>query len=408
MNATWRFFFLITLLALCVQGLFTLFEMACVSFNPVRLQYYQIKKMRRARWLSYLLSHPSQLFGTTLIGVNVALLIGSESSRRFYESFGADPDWAPLTQILIVMIFAELSPLFAGRRYSEHVALLFIPFFYLLSRCLLPVIAFLDIICRLVNRLTGSPLSASLYLSREDLQNLIEQRDGSQALLNKAIGNIFALKSLRAKEVMTPLAHVQMIHSYCTLSELRRLLSLNFVSYLPVYEHQTQNIVSIVYPRDVLRLPDESKVLKQGRSVWFITESASIVEILKQFRRNNQSVAVVLNEGGGATGVLTLDAIVEKIFGFAEGSEVLAGKSPARAVFIERSFSAEMRVFGINRKYGTTLPFLEEEETLGELLARLLGHMPVQGDALRLESFEIVVAEATLLGAKTVLIRSVT
>ena len=97
-------------------------EMACVSFNKVRLEYYVSKGKKRALWLSFLLHHPAYLFGTTLIGVNVALIIGSECARRFYAALGLNPDLAALTQILLVLIFAEISPMFAGRRYAEHVA----------------------------------------------------------------------------------------------------------------------------------------------------------------------------------------------------------------------------------------------------------------------------------------------
>src|SRR3972149_4151728 len=204
MGDSWKFFFSMVILSILVQGLFSMFEMACVSFNKIRLQYYVSMGSRRAKWLSSLLNHPGQLFGTTLIGVNTALQIGSECSRRFYEGLGLNPDWAPLTQIFLVMIFAELSPMFAGRRFAEHVAMLTIGFFYFLTKLLSPLIWLLDLFCRWVNRLLGVSKSTGLYLSREELQNLIEERDETKEL-NTVVGNIFALKNMMAKEVMRPL-----------------------------------------------------------------------------------------------------------------------------------------------------------------------------------------------------------
>ena len=384
-----------------------MFEMASVSFNKVRLQYYMSKNKWRARWLSYLLCHPAQLFGSTLIGVNVALLLGSESSRRFYESIGLNPDWAPVSQIILVMIFAELSPMFAGRRYAEHVALLLVPLFYVVSRILLPVIWLLDMLCRIVNRLVGSPKTQRLYLSREELQGLLEERDETRET-SAIVGNIFSLKSKVAKELMAPLVQVQMIPSFCSVSELRRLLFLHYTPFVPIFHHHPQNIVSIAYPRDLLRVSDQAQVREHGRSVWFITEGASILQILKQFRRNNQSLAVVLGKGGGATGVLTLDAIVEEIFGLSEESQTQEDSSASNDVFIERTFPAEMVVKAFNQKYRANLPFDDDEETLSELVARLLGHIPTQGETIRLEDFELVVDEATLLGVKTLLVRSIT
>lgn len=72
---SWKFFFFLTLLCLVVQGFFSMTEMACVSFNKVRLQYYVSKKKKSALWLNYLLNHPALLFGATLIGVNTALFL---------------------------------------------------------------------------------------------------------------------------------------------------------------------------------------------------------------------------------------------------------------------------------------------------------------------------------------------
>ena len=108
----------LTLLSVAVQALFAFFEMACVSFNKVRLQYYVSIRSRRAIWINYLLKRPSRLFGTTLIGITASLVVGSECSRRFYESIALDPDWAPLTQVPLVVIFGELAPMFAARRLS--------------------------------------------------------------------------------------------------------------------------------------------------------------------------------------------------------------------------------------------------------------------------------------------------
>ncbi len=380
-----------------------MFEMASVSFNKVRLQYYVAKDLVRARWLHSLLTHPAQLFGTTLIGVNTALLIGSESARRLYEAFGIDPDFAPLTQIVLVMIFSELSPMFAGRRHAEHAALLLVPIFYPLSKLLLPVIYLFDQLCRIVNRLLGFPKWGRIYLSREELQGLIEEREEGAS---KVIGNIFSLKSKVAKELMTPLNQVQMIPSYCNIAELRRLLSLRYSSGVPIYHHHPQNIVAIAYPRDLIRLQDKEQVRPHARAAWFISEKASILQILKQFRSNNQDLAVVLSESGGATGILTLDAIAEEIVGLSRKALANSSAPAGPEIFLERTFPAEMAVSAFNAKYGAALPLEDSDETLGELIARSLGHLPGEGETVRFNDLEIVVEEASLLGAKSLLVRS--
>ena len=91
MSPSWKFFLLLIICCLVVQAFFAMLEMACVSFNKVRLQYYVSRQNKRAQWLSYLLHHPAFLFGTTLIGVNTALVVGSECARRFYVSIRTQP-----------------------------------------------------------------------------------------------------------------------------------------------------------------------------------------------------------------------------------------------------------------------------------------------------------------------------
>jgi putative hemolysin len=404
---SWGFFLLLTLCCLCVQAFYAMMEMAAVSFSKVRLQYYISKDLQRAHWLSYLLTHPAQLFGTSLIGVNTALQLGSEASRRFYEAMGLSPDWAPLSQIFLVLIFAEIAPLLAGRRYPEHVAMLGVPILYFSSLVLKPIIFSFDLLCRFSNWLVGSPKPQGLYLSREELQKILEAREEAEPEeFHDVVSNIFSLKNKTAKELMQPLSQVQMISSGATVGDVRHLLSMSYTPYLPIYVQQVHNIVGIIYPRDLLRLKDQSQVRMYARPPWFITEKTSILQILKQFRRNNQSVAVVLNERGLAVGLLTLDAIIDEIFGRLDQWDSFEEVEPhIHDILVERSFPGEMKIADFNRQFQVHLN-PHGAETLEELVVQELGHPPTKGDSVRLDEFELTVEEITLLGIKTISIKS--
>lgn len=404
MNGSWISFLLLTLFCLLAQAFCAMFEMAAVSFNKIRLQYYVSRKMRRARWLNHLIHHPAQLFGTALIGINAFLQLGSESSRRLYETWGWNPDFAPITQIVLVMLFAELSPLFAGRRYAEQIALTTVPVFYFLSKIFSPLIWLFDLFCQLINRCMGATQKGGLYLSREELQKVLEERDDSKEF-NRIVGNIFSLKAKKAKELMTSLRRVQMVPSFCTISELRRLLSLHYSPFVPIYHGAVKNVIAVAYPRDLLRLRENSQVRDHGRKAWFITEEEPLLPILKQFRHNNQTLAVVLDKAGSAVGILTLDAILDEIFGQID-RWISIGESPKRQIFVERSFPDEMKVTAFNRAYHAYLEPEHEEETLGDFMQRHLGHAPIKGESLRLHDFEFVVEEVSLRGIKSLLIRT--
>jgi len=412
-ESSWKFFFILTLSCIVVQAFFAMVEMACVSFNKVRLQYYVSSGNRRAKWLSFLLNHPPQLFGTILIGINAALLLGSEASRRFYDSLGLSPDWAPLTQVVFVIILAEIAPMIAGRRYAEHAAMIGVPVLYFCSILFRPIIWMFHILCQISNRLIGSPPPGEQYLSREELQKILEEREEvlfskpEKVEFNTIVANIFSLKNKTAKELMQSLSSIQMIPAFCSVGELRALLSAHYTPYIPVYHQRSENIVAIAYPRDLLRLNENKRVREYARSPWFITENTSILQILKQFRRNNQSIAVVLNEAGLAVGILTLDEIIDEIFGRSDQWMAFGDIVPEmHHVFVDRTFSGDMKIKEFNEKFHVNIE-AQEDETFEELMTRLLGHRPSKGEELRIDQFELTVEEAPLIGTLTIAIRTI-
>jgi CBS domain containing-hemolysin-like protein len=402
MNPDWISFFLFTLLAIVVQGLFALFEMSVVSFNKMRLQYYVSLGQKRAIWLNYLTQRPSRLFGTTLIGINTALQIGSECSRRFYESIHLDPDWAPITQVIIVVIFAELAPMFAARRHPEQLALTLVPLMVLLVRILQPIIWFFDTLAYLIHRMMGKAKEAPLFFSREEVKMAFEEREEGEDELNALVSQIFQMKSRTAGQIMTSLEKVAMVSSSATLAEVRHLLSVRFVPFLPICHRHPHNIVAVLHIRDLLRLKGEGeRVLEAARSPWFVTREASALEILNQFRRNNQSVAVILDMTGQACGLLTLDQIVSQIF----GEEAKEEPGEERPLYIERTLSGEMLASEFNRQFQADLPH-EPEDTLSDLIAKDLEHHPTRGEIVKIGSFSFTVIEPTLTGVKTLSVQS--
>ncbi len=386
-------------------------EMACVSFNRVRLEYYVSKNHVRARWLSKLLDNPARLFATTLIGTNAAMQFGSECARRLYSSMDLNPDWSALPQVFVVLMFAELSPMFAARRYAEPVSMLGIFPLYVTSIILRPITAVLATLAYLANRCFGVRPS-SFILSREELRCAIEERDdpphqtqigGFDTVLPK----IFSLKSKTARDLMDPIKESKLISSNATVEDLRSVLGLKVAAFVPLYHRSKQNIVAVVFPRDLLRCSNGAYLRAHARSPWFVTEKRSILEIIREFRRNNQSLAVVLNDKGTTVGILTLDAVVDEIFGQRDDWVSLEGRSLKRdRVFVDRSFPGHTKVSDINLWFTLSLPG-KEDETLEGLMARLLGHRPEKGEAIKLGNIELMIEETSLIGGKTISIRSV-
>ncbi len=392
-------FLFYTLFAVVIQGLFALFEMAAVSFNKVRLQYYVSLGQRRAVWLNHLLQRPSRLFGTTLIGVNTALQIGSECSRQFYESIHLDPDWAPITQVLVVVIFGELVPMFGARRHSERLALFFVPLMMLMSKILSPLIWAFDNLSQGIHKILGKDKDVPLFLSREEVKMAFEE--SKQDELQPILEQMFQLKNWSAAQLMTSLSEVHILSSETTCSMMRHDLSVHYAPFALIYHRQPHNIVGIARLSDYLEFDENKRILEKARSPWFVTQETSVLELLKQFRRNNQSVAIILDLRGQACGLLTLDQILSEIFG-EETGEALSSEPD---LYVDRTLPGEMSVVEFNRQFQAHLR-AEPGGTLSDLILAELGHSPVIGEQVQIGDFEFTIDELSLRGIRTVSVES--
>lgn len=404
---------LLNLASIIALSFYSMVEMACVSFNKVRLKFYVSQGNKRAEWLEYLLQNPSRLFGTTLIGVNVATIISSECAREFHQAIGVDPDLAPITQVFIVLIFGELAPMFAARLHAEHMALLGAPIVYASSKILSPLIWVLGGISRFANKiLGGKETQPDVLLGQDELVKVLEEfdeelPDKSESLEFNAIAtNIFRVRDKQAWQVMSPLESRRLIPANTTVGQMRYLIKEN-VSEVAIYFKDKSNVVGIVSIRDLIRAPEQKKIRDFSYSPWFVTEKTGIMKILSQFRQNNESIAIVLDDKGHAKGVLKVDDILQEIFGKQPNGnrkkqEKLEDK---KIVVIDRTVDGDITLEEFNREFGTKFED-ESVKTLSGYIIKQIGHHPQSGEMIYLPPFEFTAIESTLLDISKIKVRT--
>lgn len=414
MDTASAFFWLgLNLASIVILGFYSMMEMACVSFNRVRLHYYVSKGQRRAVLLNDLLHQPSRLFGTTLIMVNVAMFFGSEFAREFHIALGLSPDLAPLSQVFIVLIFGELAPMFAARNYSEHMAMLGIPLLYASAKILSPILWLLDHLTTFFSSLiSGKKMKAAVYLTQEELQKILEEQEEDQLYasdreqFNEITSNIFSLRHKDAAQVMIPINRVPVLPSNATIEQARALFKSKNVNFLPIYHNERTNIVGIALPRDLIRPTDNRKVRDYSCMPWFVTQNVKLTHILKQFRNNNQEVAIIIDPQGYAIGLITLDDVIDEIFGKMTHSSNGNRKRKATKTFIiDRTFSSSYTVADFHDQFQI---WLDEEKdlTLAQLIEKHLGYRPEAGESIYLDPFEITVKETSLHYVKSVTVKT--
>jgi len=399
------FWLSLNLLSIVILGFYSMLEMACVSFNRVRLHYYVSKGDSKALLLNELLHNPSRLFGTTLIMVNVAMFFGSECSREFHIAIGINPDLAPLTQVILVVIFGELAPMFAARSYSENVALLGVPVIYASSKLMAPILFILEGINKLCSKIISSNENGSAYfLTQEELLKILEEQEKDQLYatdteqFNAITSNIFSLRKREVGQVMTALSKIPTVPSGTTIAQAKEIFKNTGANYLPIYHNNKTNIIAIAFPRDLLRANDKDKARQFSRIPWFVTQSTKIPQILQQFRSNTQEVAIILNPHGQAVGIINRDEIIDEIF---EKIEDSSKKVKQHVAIINRTLPGTMLVGEFNDQFNVILDE-ERELTLGQLIERELGYRPDENEAIYIEHFELTVKEISLSGIKTI------
>lgn len=401
----WTFF---NLIAVAVSAYFSMMEMASVSFNKVRLQYYLSKGIDQAVLLNNLLIHPARLFGTTLIGVNAANIISSECARESYSALGLNPDLSPLTQVALVVILGELAPMFAARHFPEHVVMLGIRLLNAAAIAMTPFLWILSGISRACHWfIGGSKSDIAMFWTQEELVSILGEPDkGSRSEsdeYNRIAYNIFQLRHLKTNEVMKPINEVGLLASNSTVNDMREALKARRSQFFPIYHSKKNKIVGIVFPRDVLRASGNHRVRDYSHTPWFITQATSCMEILQQFRHNNQTVAVVIDSNGNAVGFITLDTLFGELIAFGDHTESAVPEEVTSKVLMNRTVSAQMTVSQFEKQFQIKLDD-NPDWTLEELMLSLSDHALDEGDSVEIDGYLLTVKEATMTEMKTVTI----
>jgi CBS domain containing-hemolysin-like protein len=335
------------------------------------------------------------------------MVVGSECAREFHAAIGLNPDLAPLSQVLLVIVFGELAPMFAARHYAEHVAMLGVPLVYASAKILTPALWVIGWISKAASLLfRGKQSPEDIFLSQEELQAILEEhgeetpRTVTQEF-NAISRNIFLLRHKDAQQILSPLNIFPRLPSNATIVQMKNLIRETNADFVMVYYQDPTNIVGIAFPRDLVRIPESKRIRDYARPPWFVTEKTKLTQILQQFQHNNQRVAIIIDKKGKALGLITLDDLLYEVLGEAEYNPAI---EKSRFI-LERTFSGDLTVGAFNHEFGVILNS-NEKLTLSQLMSKELGHHPEEGESVYIEPFELTAKEASLLEIKSVIVKT--
>jgi putative hemolysin len=400
-----------------LEAFFVAAEIALVSVRRSRIDQLVDEGDRAAARVRHLLDDPGRFLAVSQLVLTVigffasayAAVSLSDQLTILLTGAGMGQGTAQAVSLIVVtvllalftIVFAELVPKTIALANADRVARAVSGPIDLLARVLSPVIALLTATTRAVTRLVGSDVTQEARISAEELM-LIVERGGEQGVLEaeeeQMIHAVIELGDRRVHEVMVPRIAIVALASTASMDEAIETIVAEGHSRIPVYEESVDEVIGILYAKDLLPyLRDSAGPRPELRSLLrtplFVPESMSIDDLLHEFQRRKVHIAVILDEYGGTAGIVTIEDLLEEIVG------EIQDEYDVEEPMVERLSDDEVRVDGrasVDDLFETfdLEPKLEDEDeydTVGGLVFHRLGDVPRPGDRVEVDELSLTV-----------------
>jgi len=396
---------LVIILCLLFSAFFSGMEIAFVSSNRIFLEIEKLQEGLTSRILKKITKNPSRFIASMLLGNNIALVVygifmGDRILQLFFPHTLLSGNtslsivfYQTLISTAIILLTAEFLPKVFFQLYANTFIKIFalpVAFFYFLF---LPItyliIQLTDLILK--NFLNTETDQIQLSFSKIELGNYIEEQlESSKDKENldaeiQIFQNALEFSELKTREAMVPRAEVIAVEESTSLEEITALFISTGLSKLPVYKKNIDHILGYVHAFEMMKKPKEVKNILMP--VAYVPETMLVNDVLKLLTRQHKSIAVVIDEYGGTSGIVTVEDIVEELFGEIEDeydTVALLERQISEGVY---EFSARLEVDYLNQKYDLALAESEYYETLGGLIAYTIEEIPEKGEKIELPPY---------------------
>ena len=387
-------------LCLVATMFFSAAEMAFIAANRPRLRHLAEQGSATAAAYLEAFRHPERVLSTAMMGVTVAHIVAASATTwsLLPTLGGLAPVVVTLVLTPVMLVFGEIIPKAVARAWATSLILrLYRPLIWT-SAVLMPFVAFANLVVGLTLRLYGvRQADTRAFVSREELKALLQMEPGEAEVTTQEaelIDNIFDLGDTTVREVMVPLVEVAMLPDSASPQDAIALIQERGFSRLPVYRQRETNIVGIVAAMDLLSRGAEAATLDElKRPPYYVPETKRIDDLLREMQRSRAHMAVVVDEYGGSTGVVTLEDILEQIVGEIHDEHERAPASAERLPDGSYRVAARTNIDELNEAFDWTLP-KQDYETVAGLVLATLGRVPRAGEMFQIPGYTLTVLEA--------------
>lgn len=397
---------IILVVLILLSGFFSASETALTSFKTIDLEDIEKSNKKTAHLLKKWLKSPNEILTGMLLGNNIVNILGSSIATALaINIMGNSPKSLFIVTVImtiLILIFGEITPKIMAKNNAKEFSKLVIGPMYYFGLLMKPIVKILMWTSILIGRILGVEVKTeNIMFTEEDLISFVNVGEAEGIIEEEEkemIHSIVGLGETNAKEIMTPRTSMFAVEGNKTLDDIwDEMIEAGF-SRIPVYEETIDNIIGVLYTKDVLKYLKEhstnTQVKELVREAYYVPETKSIIEILQEFKSMKVHIALVLDEYGGIGGVLTIEDLLEEIVG--EIRDEFDNEEEESIIEIDDNryeVDAMLDIETINKNLNIDLPISEDYESLGGLIMSELGKIPAIGDVVDFQDVKLVVVE---------------
>ncbi len=396
------------------NGFFVAAEFSLVTVRRHRLKMLAESGSRAAKSALRLAENPTVFISATQFGVTVSSLVlgylGEATVGHILENFLKSLNWSqftttvsahaialPISFAIITffhIVIGEITPKTVALERSETIAVISAIPVEVIYKLFLPFIWLLNISGNYLIRLLGmkTSLEHTLAYTEDEIRQLVQTSYNQGHLIaeeQEMIHNVFEFTDTEVRAVMVPRPEIVAIEENTDQIEVTKLLENSGYSRLPVYKDNLDNIVGIVYAKDILPYlirGEKIELAKILRKPLFVPDSAKLVEVLQQMRKAKSQIAVVVDEHGGVEGILSMEDLLEEIVGEIHDEYDVEEKNYQHESDGTVILDGSLSIRDANRKLNLKLPESEDYTTIAGFLMAKAGKILSQGEIVEYQN----------------------
>ena len=402
---------LLVTLFLFFEAFFSGSEIGMIAVNRIKMQQKADEGDTSALKVLNLLSTPERLFATTSLGTNLSMVSSAAVFTAYMVSrLGESGEWAAMLVLTpLVLFLGEIVPKMIIQNRADPIMLVLVTPLNWVCNVFSPIIGlFTKASTMVTENILSAEESNGQTTSRDQIRQVMSidsQAVQLGSVERKMIHKIFNFGEINVEQCMVPLVQMTAILDTATLEEAHAAANDSGFSRLPVFHERMHNIIGILNAFDLIDQPvDDSPVTELIRPAYYVPPNKKIDDLLKELQQRGLHMAVVVDEYGGCTGIVTIEDLLEKIVGEIEDEYDKEEKQYENYADGGYLIEADMEVGVINETLNLNLP-TGDYETLAGLAIHHLEKVPNSGEQLVVNGYRLTIKEASKRKVQSIIVR---